>query len=58
MIWYEEARGADRERADAAMQRLLAYNEADCRATLALRDWLEGAARDLPSVEEGRPRDS
>lgn len=58
MAWYEEARGSDPARADAAMRRLLAYNEDDCLATRALRDWLEGAARDLPSVEEARPSDS
>ncbi|HEV3211908.1 MAG TPA: TM0106 family RecB-like putative nuclease [Acidimicrobiales bacterium] len=58
MAWYEEARGADPVRADAAVRRLLAYNEDDCLATRALRDWLEGAARDLPSVEEARPGDS
>jgi len=58
MAWYEEARGADAAAADAAVRRLLAYNEDDCRATRALRDWLEGAARDLPSVEEARPADS
>jgi predicted RecB family nuclease len=55
MGWYEEARGADPVRADAATRRLLAYNEDDCRATKALRDWLEGAARDLPDVEGARP---
>jgi predicted RecB family nuclease len=58
MGWYEEARGADPVRADAAMRRILAYNEDDCSATRALRDWLEGAARDLQSVEEARPSDS
>ncbi len=28
-------------------RRILEYNEDDCRATQALRDWLNGAARDL-----------
>jgi predicted RecB family nuclease len=58
MAWYEEARGEDPARAAAATRRLLAYNEDDCRATRALRDWLEGEARSLPSVEEARPADS
>ena len=58
MAWYEDARGGDVERAAAATARLLAYNEDDCRATRALRDWLEGPARGLPSVEEARPVDS
>jgi predicted RecB family nuclease len=57
MAWYEEARGADATRSASAMQRLLAYNEDDCMATRALRDWLDGAARGLPSVEEARPSD-
>jgi predicted RecB family nuclease len=58
MAWYEEARGSDHDRATAAVARLLAYNEDDCRATRALRDWLDGDARRLPSVEEARPGDS
>jgi predicted RecB family nuclease len=58
MAWYEDALGGDPDRAEAAKRRLLAYNEDDCLATRALRDWLEGAARDLPSVEEARPADS
>jgi predicted RecB family nuclease len=45
MRWYECARGDD----DAASwrQRILDYNEDDCRATLALRDWLNGPAQRL-----------
>ncbi|HEV3327840.1 MAG TPA: TM0106 family RecB-like putative nuclease [Acidimicrobiales bacterium] len=58
MAWYEEARAADPSRAAAAVHRLLAYNEDDCLATRALRDWLEGGATQLPSVEEARPVDS
>ena len=58
MAWYEEARSDDPARAAAARARLLAYNEDDCLATRALRDWLEGPARSLPDVEGARPRDS
>lgn len=58
MAWYEEAHDAEPRRAAAAVHRILAYNEDDCLATRALRDWLEGDARRLPSVEEARPRDS
>jgi predicted RecB family nuclease len=47
MSWYDEAVGHDRALADAQRRRLLAYNEDDCRATAALRDWLNGPARDL-----------
>jgi len=46
MIWYEEAlhEGAA---AETARERILQYNEDDCRATKALRDWLNGPARHL-----------
>ena len=47
MSWFEAAcdeGGADGE----ARRRLLEYNEDDCRATRALREWLGGAARELP----------
>jgi predicted RecB family nuclease len=47
MLWYEVAtRGVD---LDAALsrQRILDYNEDDCRATKALRDWLNGPAKSL-----------
>jgi predicted RecB family nuclease len=47
IVWYEEAtRGSTGERS-AARARLVAYNEDDCRATKALRDWLNGPARAL-----------
>ena len=46
MRWYESARDAGDD-ATAWRQRILDYNEDDCRATQALRDWLNGAARDL-----------
>ena len=46
MLWYEVARGAD-PGATLSRQRILDYNEDDCRATKALRDWLNGPARTL-----------
>ena len=46
MRWFESA-AAGGEEAAAWRQRILDYNEDDCRATQALRDWLNGAARDL-----------
>jgi len=58
MGWYEDAIGTDEVVARAAMARILAYNEDDCRATTSLRDWLEGPARELPHVEDARPTDS
>jgi predicted RecB family nuclease len=50
MLWYEEAAGP--EGSDAARRRLLEYNEDDCRATAALRRWLNGAAQELPSRDD------
>jgi predicted RecB family nuclease len=47
--WYEEAMFLDSE---PARQRLLRYNEDDVRATKALREWLDGPARDLPHVDD------
>jgi predicted RecB family nuclease len=47
MVWYESARGDDSPDALASRQRIIAYNEDDCRATKALRDWLNGPARAL-----------
>jgi predicted RecB family nuclease len=35
----------------AAQHWILEYNEDDVRATAALRDWLDGPARDLPSID-------
>jgi predicted RecB family nuclease len=43
MLWYEVAVG-DGPDAATSRQRLLDYNEDDCRATKALRDWLNGPA--------------
>ena len=58
MLWYEVATGADPDAA-ASRQRLLDYNEDDCRATKALRDWLNGPARTLAhrdDLEANDPR--
>jgi len=46
MLWYEVA-VADGEDAAASRTRILEYNEDDCRATKALRDWLNGPATEL-----------
>lgn len=51
MLWYEIARG-DTEAAAGQRARLLAYNEDDCLATLALREWLDGPAQQLPHRDE------
>lgn len=47
ILWYEEASRPDSPVALAFRTRILHYNEDDCRATKALRDWLNGPARDL-----------
>jgi predicted RecB family nuclease len=60
MVKYDEAVDdeSDSEVRSAAAQWILDYNEDDVRATAALRSWLDGAARMLPSIaswdEEGR----
>jgi predicted RecB family nuclease len=46
MLWYEVAVSNSSD-AQTSRQRLLEYNEDDCRATKALRDWLNGPAKDL-----------
>ena len=51
MAWYEVARGSG-PLAEASRQRILDYNEDDCRATKALRDWLNGPARLLAHRDE------
>ena len=44
MAWYDRAVGdPDPAVREANRLRLLAYNEDDCRATLALREWLTGS---------------
>ncbi len=45
MVWYEVATRDDSPAALASRERIVAYNEDDCRATKALRDWLNGPAR-------------
>jgi predicted RecB family nuclease len=47
MSWYDDAVGGDAVLAEEQRARLLAYNEDDCRATAALRDWLNGPAQAL-----------
>jgi uncharacterized protein len=59
LIAFEAALEDGSARAAAATQVVVAaYNEDDCRATLALRDWLEGRRADLAAqlgVELPRP---
>lgn len=52
MLWYEEAVRAESEDALPSRERLLQYNEDDCRATKALREWLNGAAQTLPHRDD------
>jgi len=47
MLWYEVATRADNSEAATSRQRILDYNEDDCRATKSLRDWLNGPAKSL-----------
>ena len=47
MLWYEVATRGDEVAAALSRQRILDYNEDDCRATKALRDWLNGPAKAL-----------
>jgi predicted RecB family nuclease len=56
MLRYDVAHSADSatERADAR-QWLLTYNRGDVEATLALRNWLEGAAATIQGVEALEP---
>ena len=56
MVRYAEAVGdPDAEVRAAARRWILEYNEDDVRATAALREWLDGAARLLPSVADIGP---
>jgi predicted RecB family nuclease len=52
MLWYEVARNNGSAAAATSRQRILEYNEDDCRATKALRDWLNGPARALPHRDD------
>ena len=51
MLWYEGAIVPGDEGL-ALQQRILEYNEDDCRATMALRDWLNDGASRLPHRDE------
>ncbi len=51
MVWFEEAR-ATTALGLAARQRILEYNEDDCRATKALREWILADVPLLPSRHE------
>jgi len=51
MLWYEVA-VSNAPDASTSRQRILEYNEDDCRATKALRDWLNGPAKVLPHRDE------
>jgi len=51
MLWYEVARN-ENSQGNASRQRLLEYNEDDCRATKALRDWLNDGAKSLPHRDD------
>jgi predicted RecB family nuclease len=51
MAYYDRAVGGDA----AARDWLLAYNRGDTEATAALREWLDHAATDCPSVESLDP---
>jgi predicted RecB family nuclease len=52
MQWYEVASRDESDEALASRQRILEYNEDDCRATRALRDWLNGPAKLLAHRDE------
>ena len=52
---YDAATGTDQDAAAAARDWLLAYNEGDTSAMLALRDWLDRAASDCPPVQDAWP---
>jgi predicted RecB family nuclease len=47
MLWYEVATRGEHDAAALSRQRILDYNEDDCRATKSLRDWLNGPAKSL-----------
>ncbi len=55
MSWYEVAIGAAPAEAQTSQERLLQYNEDDCRATKALRDWLIADAQNLPHRDDFQP---
>jgi predicted RecB family nuclease len=54
IVKYDEAIDEETSSAGraAAQEWILEYNEDDVRATASLREWLDGDARSLPSIEE------
>ncbi len=53
MVWYRRAVSDDPEDDPAGhRRRLLAYNEDDVRATLAVREWLDRDGDRLPALED------
>jgi predicted RecB family nuclease len=52
MLWFEMASDLDLDTSATYRQRILEYNEDDCRATRALRLWLNGPARELPHRDD------
>jgi len=52
ILWYEESIRDEGPDAIASRRRILEYNEDDCRATKALRDWLNGPALSLPHRDD------
>jgi predicted RecB family nuclease len=56
LVKYDQAIDEETDAAGraAAQEWILEYNEDDVRATAALREWLDGPARELPSIETAR----
>lgn len=58
MVQYDIAAATEEtEERSAARDWLLTYNRGDVQATLAIRDWLENAAAELPSISSAEPSD-
>ncbi len=55
LLGSEEASDAANPTRDASRERILTYNEDDCRATRALRAWMNDGAALLPSREDRPP---
>jgi len=51
----ERVPDTDQTQVESWRRRILEYNEDDCRATQALRDWLNGPARDLAHRDDPGP---
>jgi len=57
MLRYDVAIGAEgHDQREEARHWLLLYNRGDVEATLALRDWLEGGADEIASIESLDPK--